>query len=194
FRAVGQEERAANSFLPRSAMCCALNSRTRPAATSASPLSMSCLSAANSSSISWRLKDQSRRASRMTSLVDAYSPASTALLSVAAISAGIVTVRRSIVDIVLYLGGDSYLIILYPLWYGSGTVPLVLYGNALGNDREILGRWHHSLKSLLFTCTVACARLGMLRDTFNPLDVKPPVLGICLGILSGRAFHEPHET
>lgn len=52
FCVVGQEERAANSFLPRSAMRCALNSWTRPAATSASPLSISCLSVASSSSIS----------------------------------------------------------------------------------------------------------------------------------------------
>ena len=51
FGRVGQTEgeRTANSFLPRSTMRVASKSLTRPAATSASPASMSALSAANSS-------------------------------------------------------------------------------------------------------------------------------------------------
>ena len=51
FRRFGQTEgeRSANSFLPRSTMRAASKFLTRPAATSASPASMSALSAANSS-------------------------------------------------------------------------------------------------------------------------------------------------
>jgi hypothetical protein len=50
-RRVGQAEgeRSANSFLPRAMMLPASKSLTRPAATSAKPLSISVLSAANSS-------------------------------------------------------------------------------------------------------------------------------------------------
>jgi len=50
FRRLGQteDERLSNSFLPRSMMRPASKSRTRPAATSASPLSMSAFSTANS--------------------------------------------------------------------------------------------------------------------------------------------------
>ncbi len=43
-----ERERAANSFLPRAMIVCGSNSFTRPAATSARPLSISALSAANS--------------------------------------------------------------------------------------------------------------------------------------------------
>ena len=51
FRRLGQAEgeRSANSFLPRSTMRAASKSLTRPAATSASPASISAFSAANSS-------------------------------------------------------------------------------------------------------------------------------------------------
>ena len=51
FRRIGQaeSERSANSFLPRSMIRAASKSFTRPAATSARPLSISAFSAANSS-------------------------------------------------------------------------------------------------------------------------------------------------
>src|ERR1017187_2409251 len=66
-----EDERDANSFLPRSTICLVSKSFTRPAATSARPCSMSVLRAVSSCSWMARFIFHSRSASRTTSLVEA---------------------------------------------------------------------------------------------------------------------------
>lgn len=74
-------------------------SRTRPASRSSMPRWICARSSASSCRWSARLCRQSRRASRTTSLLEAYSPAATAVRTASAISAVRVMVRRSMVFI-----------------------------------------------------------------------------------------------
>ena len=101
FGLVGEAETAGgvNRWRPVWMMRSGSKSRTRPAPRSLTPRWICVRRSSSSRCCSARLCRQSRNASRMTSLLDAYSPVTTAARTASAISGVSVMVRRSMVFI-----------------------------------------------------------------------------------------------